>query len=301
MMKIPQQLKKGDTVAIVAPAKSIEKGVVDFAKTFLEDAGFKVKIGNHCLGSHNYFSGTDAERIEDFQTAINDEEVKAIICARGGYGCVRIVDRINWVSFLDHPKWIVGFSDVTVFHQRLTNLGVASLHATMPLNYKENSKESLTSLIGALAGEKFSYSWSVSKSNKLGMAEGEMVGGNLAVLCGLIGTTDMPDYCDKILFLEEVGEHLYALDRMFYQLEKSGILDQIRGLVLGGFTNTKDTETPFGKSLEEIILAHFQYRNIPVAFDFPAGHIDDNRALKFGKNTLFTVTEEKCSLDELDD
>jgi len=300
-MKTPQKLQKGDTVAIVAPAKAIEKDVITYAKDFLEEAGFKVKVGKNCLGHYNYFSGTDAERIEDFQTAINDEEVKAIICARGGYGCVRIVDRINWVSFLDQPKWIVGFSDVTVFHQRLTNLGVASLHATMPLNYKDNSKEALTSLIQALSGEKLSYSWKGSKSNKVGMSEGEVVGGNLAVLCGLIGTTDMPDYCDKILFLEEVGEHLYALDRMFYQLEKSGILDQIRGLVLGGFTNLKDTEVPFGKTLEEIVLAHFQYRNIPIAFNFPAGHIDDNRALKFGKNTLFTITEEECSLDELDD
>lgn len=301
MMKIPQQLKKGDTVAIVAPAKAIETDVINYATNFLEDAGFNVKVGKNCLGNHNYFSGTDAERIEDFQTAINDEEVKAIICARGGYGCVRIVDRINWVSFLDQPKWIVGFSDVTVFHQRLTNLGVASLHATMPLNYKDNSKEALTTLVGALTGEKLSYSWSGSTSNKTGMSEGEIVGGNLAVLCGLIGTTDMPDYCDKILFLEEVGEHLYALDRMFYQLEKSGILDQIRGLILGSFSNSKDTEVPFGKTLEEIISAHFQYRNIPIAFDFPAGHIDDNRALKFGKNALFTVTEEKCTLDELDD
>jgi len=301
MMKIPQPLMKGDTVAIVAPAKAIEKDVISYAKNFLEEAGFKVKIGQHCLGSNNYFSGTDAERIEDFQAAIDDEEVKAIICARGGYGCVRIVDRINWVSFLDQPKWIVGFSDVTVFHQRLTNLGVASLHATMPLNYKDNSKEARTSLIDALSGEKLSYTWEGCESNKTGMAEGEVVGGNLAVLCGLIGTTDMPDYCDKILFLEEVGEHIYALDRMFYQLEKSGIWDQIRGLVLGSFSNTKDTDVPFGKTLEEIILAHFQYRNIPIAFNFPAGHIDDNRALKLGKNTLFTVTEDTCSLDELDD
>ena len=300
-MKIPQQLEKGDTVAIVAPAKAIEKDVISHAKTFLEDAGFKVKIGKHCLGNYNYFSGSDAERVEDFQNAINDEEVKAIVCARGGYGCVRIVDRINWVDFLDQPKWIVGFSDVTVFHQRLTNLGVASLHATMPLNYKDNSQNALASMVKALTGENLSYAWGGSASNKTGMAEGELVGGNLAVLCGLIGTTDMPDYKDKILFLEEVGEHLYALDRMFYQLEKSGILDQIRGLVLGRFTNIKDTEIPFGKSLNEIILAHFKYRNIPIAFDFPAGHVDDNNALKLGKNTLFTVSEENCTLDELND
>lgn len=300
-MKIPQSLKKGDAVAIVAPAKAIEKEAIDNATIFLEDLGFKVKLGKHCLGNHNYFSGTDAERISDFQEAIDDEEVKAIICARGGYGCVRIVDRINWVSFLDQPKWIVGFSDVTVFHQRLTNLGVASLHATMPLNFKDNTTEALDSMIQALRGDKFSYSWSSTKSNKTGMAEGEIVGGNLAVLCGLVGTTDMPDYCDKILFLEEVGEHLYALDRMFYQLEKTGIFDQIRGLILGGFTNIKDTEVPFGKTLEEILLAHFQYRNIPIAFNFPAGHIDDNNALKLGKNTLFTVSEELSSLDELDD
>lgn len=301
MIKIPEQLKEGDTIAIVSPAKAIEKEVINFAKAFLEDAGFQVNIGKHCLGNHHYFSGTDGERNEDLQTAINDDEVKAIICARGGYGCVRIVDRINWASFLDHPKWLVGFSDVTVFHQRLSRLGVASLHATMPLNYQDNSKEALTSLVQALKGEQLNYTWSGSKSNRTGLAEGELVGGNLAVLCGLIGTNEMPDYCDKILFLEEVGERLYALDRMLYQLEKSGILDQIRGLILGSFSNSKDTEVPFGKTLEEIILAHFQYRNIPIAFDFPAGHIHDNRALKFGKNALFTVTEENCTLDELDD
>ncbi|MEX1192745.1 MAG: LD-carboxypeptidase [Brumimicrobium sp.] len=298
-MKIPAFLKKGDTVAIVAPAKAIEKKYIDNAKNFWEEKGFKVKIGTNCSGKSNYFSGTDAERTQDLQTAINDESVKAIICARGGYGCVRIVDRINWASFLNDPKWIVGFSDITVFHQRLAKLNIGSLHASMPLNYMENTSESLLSMVDVLKGSQTNYQWKSSTKNKNGTVTGQLIGGNMAVLNGLIGTNEMPDYCDKILFLEEVGEHLYKLDRMFFQLQKSGVLDQIRGLVLGGFTSTKDTDVPFGKPFEEIVKEHFQYKNIPLAFDFPAGHQIDNRALVFGETVQFKVDDNECSLISL--
>lgn len=294
-MDLPR-LTKGDKIRIVAPAKAIQHEYVDYAVTQLEKAGFKVEIGANCLGRLGYFSGSVAERTNDLQAAIDDESVKAILCARGGYGCIQIVDRINWAGFLEHPKWLIGFSDITVFHQHLSRMQCPSIHASMPLNFKENSARSITTLVDALSGRALSYDWAVNAHNKNGITQGELIGGNLAVLCGLIGTNEMPSYLNSILFVEDVGEHLYAIDRYFYQLSKAGILDQIRGIVLGGFTGTKDTDPPYGKSFEEIILSHFDYRSIPVAFDFPAGHQDDNCALTLGKRAVLTVEEKEVSL-----
>lgn len=293
-MELPK-LKDGDKVCILAPAKAIEHEHIDYAKEQLTKAGFEVMISEHCLGRANYFSGTIAERTSDLQEAINDDQIKAIFCARGGYGCIQVVDRINWAGFMDQPKWIVGFSDVTVFHQHLSCLQVPSLHATMPLNYKDNSSRSLTTMIDCLKGEPVSYEWSANSNNIEGSAQGVLIGGNLAVLCGLIGTNEMPSYLNTILFLEDVGEHLYAVDRYFHQLSKAGVFDQIRGLVVGGFTNMRDTEPGFGCSLAEIIRSHFNYRSVPIAFDFPAGHMDDNCALAFGKRATLKV-ENKASL-----
>tara|TARA_B100000508_G_scaffold141096_1_gene146843 strand:+ start:69571 stop:70467 length:897 start_codon:yes stop_codon:yes gene_type:complete len=294
-MELPQ-LKKGDVVRIVAPAKAIEETYVENAKRVLEHEGFQVQIGKHCLGREGYFSGSIAERTSDLQDAINDDEVKAILCARGGYGSIQIVDRINWAGFMERPKWLIGFSDITVFHQHLSRMQCPSLHATMPLNFKENSSRSISSISTALMGETLSYEWKENESNKTGVTHGELIGGNLAVLCGLIGTNEMPSYLNSILFVEDVGEHLYAIDRYFYQLSKAGVLDQIRGIVLGGFTGTKDTDPPYGKTFEEIILSHFEYRSIPVAFDFPAGHQDDNCALILGSRAILSVEEDGVSL-----
>lgn len=292
-MKTPEKLKKGDTIQLVAPAKAIDKNYIDFAVKFWEASGFNVKIGENCLGNHYYFSGTDAERANDFQNAIDDENIKAIVCARGGYGCIRLIDHINWANLINHPKWLVGFSDVTVFHLYLAKLEIASMHATMPLNYRENTQASLDSMLLALKTGESEYNWVSHSKNKTGEAEGELLGGNLAVISSLVGTSIFPNYQGKILFLEEVGEHLYAIDRMFFQLAKNGILDKIKGLIVGGFSNIKDTETPFGKSLEDIILYHFKYRKIPIAFDFPAGHQNNNQALIFGKKAKLTVSAEK--------
>ena len=290
-MNLPEQLKRGDTLAIIAPAKAIEQEYIDFAVDLWENQGFKVVIGKHCLGQHHYFSGTDTQRAHDLQAAIDNENVKAIICARGGYGCVRLIDRINWAGLINQPKWLVGFSDVTVFHHHLATLELPSIHATMPLNYKENTPESLASLVHSLTGPDNQYTWDSKSYFKSGEAEGEVLGGNLAVIANMVGTRLMPDYRDKILFIEDVGEHLYAIDRMFYQLDKSGILDNIAGLIVGSFTGMKDTEVPFGQSLEEIILSHVKYRKIPVGFLFPAGHQDDNRAITFGIPMKFTVDD----------
>ena len=287
-MNVPQPLVAGDLIYITAPAKAIEKEHVDFAVSFFENAGFKVLVSKNCLGQHHYFSGTDEERLEDLQYGIDHPEVKAIVCARGGYGCVRIVDRIQWASMLREPKWMVGFSDVTVFHQHLQRFNLPSIHGSMVLNFKDNTQEALTTLISALKGESFSLS-ATSIHNKPGQAEGTLIGGNLSIVYSLIGTNNQPDYSDKILFIEDLAEHLYHIDRMFYALNKSGILDKISGLVVGGMTELEDTATPFGMSVEEIILAHFQFRNIPVAFGFPAGHLNDNRALILGKKVRFSV------------
>lgn len=289
-------LKEGDVIRIIAPAKAIEKEFVDFAKLELKRQGFKVEVSEHCLGRDGYFSGTIAERTKDLQEAIDDPAVKAILCARGGYGCIQIVDRVNWAGFLDLPKWLIGFSDITVLHQHLSRMQCPSLHAAMPLNFKENSKRSLDTLTKSLRGEHLTYTWEPNPLNKKGITHGELIGGNLSVLCGLIGTSEMPSYLNSILFIEDVGEHLYAIDRYLYQLSKAGILDQIRAVVLGGFTGIKDTEPPYGKSFEEIILSHFEYRKIPVAFDFPAGHQDDNCALILGNRAVLSVEKEEVSL-----
>src|SRR5690554_3580692 len=293
---LPELLKKGDTIAVLAPAKGIEDEYIAFAVKTIENKGFKALVSKNCLGQHNYFSGTIKERIDDLQWAIDNDNVKAILCARGGYGCIQLLDRINWAAFLEGPKWIIGFSDVTVFHQHLAKIGSASLHATMPLNFKTNSPAAIESLFDCLKTGKIQYDWETKHHNSVGVINGEVVGGNLAVLCGLIGTKHMPDYQNKLLFLEDVGEHLYAVDRYFYQLSKSGVFDQIRGLIVGDFSGMKDTNPPYGSDLQSIIKSHFTYQSIPIAFDFPAGHLDDNRALILGKNAKFNVRENSAEL-----
>lgn len=275
-------LKQGDLVYITAPAKAIEKEYVYYAKEYFETQGFKVLISENCLGNYNYFSGTDEERLSDLQFGIDNPDVKAIICARGGYGCVRILDRIQWANMLREPKWIVGFSDVTVFHQRLQRFGLPSIHATMPLNFQKNSPEALDTLNHALSGKEYSITTVSSVFNKPGIASGKLVGGNLSILYSLLGTDDQIDYSNTILIIEDLAEHLYHIDRMLYAFEKAGIFNKIKGLIVGGMTELQDTAIPFGKSIEEIILQHFIYRNIPITFDFPVGHINDNRAIVLG-------------------
>ncbi|MEZ4890857.1 MAG: LD-carboxypeptidase [Crocinitomicaceae bacterium] len=294
MNKIPY-LQKGDLIEIVAPAKAIESKYVEFAKNFLEQEGFLVKISGNCLGRHNYFSGTDAQRLHDFQAALDNPEVKAILCARGGYGAVRIVDAIKWANQLIHPKWIVGFSDITVFHQQMQFLEQKSIHGTMPLNFEENTPESLQTLINALTGKPYKIEIDSCQKNQKGSANGELIGGNLSIIYSLIGTNCQPSYKNKILFIEEVGEQLYALDRMLFSLKKAGILDEISGLIIGGMTNMKDsTEVSIGMTIEDIVLQHFTYKKIPICFNFPSGHLDDNRALILGENVYLKIDSKVC-------
>lgn len=289
-------LQQGDLIYITAPAKAIEQEYVMFAQQLLEQRGYNVLLSQHCLGQHNYFSGTDEERLNDFQFGLDHPEVKAILCARGGYGCVRIVDRIQWAGFIREPKWIIGFSDITVFHQRIQRFGIQSIHASMPLNFQTNSSAALDSLFSAVEGKKLSVNYPSAPQNKTGHAEGKLVGGNLSILYSLLGTDDQIDFTDTVLFIEDLSEQLYHIDRMFYALAKANVLNKIKGLVIGGMTDMKDTAVPFGKTLEELILDHFHYRNIPICFNFPAGHIDDNRALVFGSQYYLDVNSSHTTL-----
>lgn len=295
-MIAPAPLKKGDLIYITAPAKAIDESPVFYTRDFFISHGFRVEISKNCFGQFNYFSGTDEERTADLQYGIDHPEVKAIICARGGYGCVRILDGIRWANMLREPKWLVGFSDITVFHHRLYNLGVQSIHGTMSLNFEKNSTETFETLLAAWTGKSYQIESPNNTKNKQGTVVGKLIGGNLSIVYSLIGTEDAFDFEDTILFLEDLAEHYYHLDRMFYALKKCGALDKINGLVIGGMTELEDTTIPFGMSVEEIVLQHFTFRKIPICFDFPAGHIDDNRALIFGKEVQLNVNEKGGAL-----
>lgn len=296
MFKNIPYLTKGDTVGICAPAKAIEAELVDLAASFLKNEGYRVLITPHCTGRHNYFSGTVEDRLKDFQMLLDNPEVKAVWCARGGYGTVQIMDLVNWASFIRQPKWIIGFSDITFMHGKLNKLGYPSIHATMPLNIPTNTVEAKTTLLKSLDGESYNISCPPNQFNRTGGAEGVVLGGNLSILQALVGTDDQPDFHGKILFIEDLAEHLYAIDRIMHTLRKAGVFEGITGLIVGGMTDMKDTEPGFGMNMEELILAHFPYRKIPIAFDFPSGHIEDNRAIVFGRTVELTVNTEATTL-----
>lgn len=294
----PDFLQPGDTISIVSPAKAIEATHIDYARSFFESKGLNVITGEHAYGTHHYFSGTDPERMQDVQNAIDHPDVKAIICARGGYGCVRIVEQLQWANLLRQPKWVVGFSDITVFHHKIFDLGVESIHATMPLNYRENSPEAMDSLWQTLSTGTVSHHWQAHASNKTGTASGKLVGGNLSIVYSLIATPLAFDFEGAILFIEDVGEQVYHVDRMLQSMALAGILDRIGGLVVGGMTDMKETAVPTGWTIEQLVLDQFRYRNIPIAFNAPVGHIDDNRALICGANAVLEVTENSVSLKQ---
>ncbi|MDH4472460.1 MAG: LD-carboxypeptidase [Fluviicola sp.] len=292
----PEILQPGDTIILVSPAKSIEATHIDFARDFFEQKGLNVLTGDHAYGVHTYFSGTETERISDFQKAIDNPEIKAVICTRGGYGCIRIVEQLQWANLLRHPKWIVGFSDITILHQKALRLGVESIHATMPLNYRDNSKEALESLWESLTKASVHHEWKPNTANKTGEAAGKLVGGNLSILYSLLATPLCPDFENNILFIEDVDEQYYHLDRMLQTFKLAGVLDQISGLIVGGMSDMKDTAAPTGWTVEELVLTHFKYRKIPIAFDAPIGHIDDNRAVICGAQARLAITDDNVKL-----
>lgn len=297
-MIYPSYLKKGDTVAIVATARKISKEELQQAVTFLESYGLTVLLGKNIFAIDHQYAGTDAQRTEDLQWALDAIEVKAVFFARGGYGTVRLLEKTDFAGFLKQPKWLAGYSDITVLHNAVHKLGIASLHSTMPINFHKNTEATKT-MMEAMFGELKSITAPTDASNKMGKARGKVVGGNLSLIYSLSGTGYDLDTNGKILFIEDLDEYLYHIDRMMMQLKLAGKLKNLAGLIVGGMTDMKDNAVPFGKTTEAIILDAIKEYHYPVCFNFPAGHIDRNLALYFGKEAELLVSEESVSLTYL--
>lgn len=295
-MQIPPSLQKGDTVAIVATARKHLNDDLQLSKTFLETWGLHLKIGSSIGLDKNQLAGTDEERAADFQEQLDNPNIKAIWCVRGGYGSVRMIDLIDFTSFKKAPKWIIGFSDVTVLHSHLNQLGIASIHGMMPVNISRATPEAKESLRKALFGEALSYQLPAHEMNQKGKASGELVGGNLSILYSLLGSVSAIDCQDKILFLEDLDEYLYHVDRMLMNLKRNGCLENLKGIIVGGMTKMNDNEVPWGKNALEIIQDVTKPYDIPIIYGFPAGHLPDNRALIFGKTVTLEITDEGTRL-----
>jgi len=302
-MKLPPCLKKGQTIGITCPAGYMAAEKAQACINTLQDWGFQVMAGK-TLGSRskNYFSGNDPDRLDELQAMLDDDGIQAILFGRGGYGLGRIIDKIDFTRFRKKPKWLIGYSDVTVIHNHLNRrLKIASLHAPMAaaFNDGQHNNEYILSLRNALMGKKAKYSCGAHALNLPGKATGELVGGNLSLLAHLCGTPSAIDTRGKILFLEDIGEYIYNMDRMLYQLKRNKMLDQLAGLVIGSFTDIKDTERPFGKTIYEVIrdiVAEYKY---PVCFGFPVGHTNENLALKSGAPYSLNISGKKTRLTEL--
>ncbi|MCB0699179.1 MAG: LD-carboxypeptidase [Chitinophagales bacterium] len=291
----PPYLKRGDTVGITCPAGYVSEDRIRFAIETLKLWGFNVKVGTTVGNEHHYFSGTDGERLNDLQNMLDDPSVKAILMGRGGYGTSRIVDNLDWTKFKLNPKWICGFSDITVLHSHLhATMQIPSLHGPMTGAFRPDTINSdhIQQCYAALTGGSLYYHTEPSKLNRLGSANGILVGGNLAILSHLVGSKSDIDTTEKILFIEDIGEHLYKVDRMLLTLKRAGKLSKLRGLVVGGFTEMEDTERPFGKTVEEIIRNAVEEYDYPVCFDFPVGHIEENHTLALGMWHKLNVTEQ---------
>lgn len=290
-MITPSSLSSGSKVALVAPARKVTESDIAYAVEYIKEQGFVPVYDEQLFLSHNQFAGSDEERAAVMQRYLDAPDIDAIICVRGGYGTVRIIDRLNFDKFMQKPKWVVGYSDVTVLHAKLQSLGVESLHATMPINFQDNTPQSLDSLFDALTGKSIIYEIETTVKSQQLKAKSQLVGGNISVLYSLLGSDIFPDTRGKILFLEDLDEYLYHIDRMMMAFERAGKFDAIKGLIVGGLTKMHDNTINFGQPAEEIIFDRVKDKNIPVIFNFPAGHIDDNRALILGRTTEIEVGE----------
>lgn len=295
-MITPPYLQKGDTVAIVSTArKNIEdnlKPTIDL----LEGWGLNVKLGKTIGLDYYQLAGTDEQRAADFQEQMDNPNIKAIWCVRGGYGTVKIIDKLDFTQFKQNPKWIVGFSDVTVLHSHLNRMGIESIHGTMPVAIARATDDAKNSLCTALFGDTLQYTLDCDGLNHIGKAKGELVGGNLSILYSLLGSESAIDCTGKILFLEDLDEYLYHIDRMMMNLKRNGCLSGLKGIIVGGMTEMKDNEIPWGRNALEIIEDVTKGLNIPIIYNFPAGHIRDNRALIMGRQVSMEVTAEKSKV-----
>ncbi|OGS64505.1 MAG: LD-carboxypeptidase [Flavobacteria bacterium GWA2_35_26] len=293
-MITPPYLQKGDTVAILATARKHIVKSMQPTIDLLESWGLHVVVGESIGLEENQLAGSDEQRAADLQEQLDNPNIKAIWCARGGYGTVRVVDLIDFTQFKKSPKWLVGFSDVTVLHNHLNTMGYKSIHGIMPISLAKASKEAIESLRLSLFGQPLQYAIDTHPMNRLGKATGELVGGNLSILYSVLGSPSAIDCTDKILYIEDLDEYLYHIDRMMMNLKRNGCLESLKGIIVGSMTDMKDNDIPWGKNALEIVQDVTKQYNIPVIFNFPAGHIHDNRALILGNNVTIEVTE-NCS------
>ena len=292
MKQIPF-LHQGSKIGIVAPARKVTPEEMQYAINWLEEQGFEPVYDDRLFAEHHIFAGDDDFRAAVFQEYLDNEEIEAIWLARGGYGSIRIIDKLDFTRFLQHPKWVIGFSDTSVIHGKLNRLGVPSLHAAMPFYFANKTPKAKQSLFDALTGKALHYEIEPQPENRNGEMEGEIVGGNLSVLYGMIGSDTFPELDGKILFIEEVDEYIYHIDRMMHALKRAGKLARLKGLIVGGLTQIHDNSHPFGMTAEEVIAEAVTEYDYPVCFGFPAGHFDDNRAVFFGLSSRLLVADEK--------
>lgn len=299
--RLPPFLSPGDEIRIVSPASVVEKDYIEKTTQSLEKLGYKVSLGKNVFAGYHQFAGEDIKRTEDVQQALDDKEVRAVFCARGGYGCVRIIDQLDFSIFQKNPKWMVGFSDITVFHSHLNiHLKIPSVHSPMPVNFDSPFfSENLEQLNNILRGKLKEIQLGSSPLNRAGNARGTLVGGNLSILYSLQATPYELDTENKILFIEDVGEQLYHLDRMLNNLRLSGKIGRIKALVVGGLTDMQDKKRPFGKSAEEIVGDAIKAFNYPVAFGFPAGHTKNNHPFLLGVDINLEVSKKGSRIQYL--
>jgi muramoyltetrapeptide carboxypeptidase len=299
-MKTPDYLKKGSKIAIVAPARKISREEIAAAVKWIEEKGFVAVYDDRLFAEYHQLAGDDDFRASVLQDYLDRDDIDAILCARGGYGTIRIVDKLDFTKFAKHPKWIIGYSDVTVLHAKMQQLGYQSIHGTMAINFEKNTNEALDSLYEALTNPSFRAERSVvekssnnvnnqmiPKNNDFSIPlrfsrNDIVVGGNLSVLYSMLGSDLFPETDGKILFIEDLDEYLYHIDRMMMALKRAGKLANLKALLVGAFTDMHDNTIPFGMTAKEIIYEKVKDYGYPVIWDFPAGHVDDNRAVILG-------------------
>ncbi|MFQ3174937.1 MAG: muramoyltetrapeptide carboxypeptidase [Flavobacterium sp.] len=296
IMTTPPVLQKGDTIAILATARKNIDDNLKPAIDLLHSWGLEVIIGNTIGLDDNQLAGTDAQRAADFQLQLDNPNIKGIWCVKGGYGTVRIIDLLDFTKFRQNPKWIIGFSDVTVLHNHLNTMGFKSIHGIMPITVARASAEAVESLRLALFGNQLTYQITPDPMNRIGTATGELVGGNLSILYSLLGSKSAIDCTDKILFIEDLDEYLYHIDRMMMNLKRNGCLENIKGIIVGSMSKMRDNEIPWGKNAVQIVEGVIKTYNIPVLYGFPAGHIRDNRALILGSKVHLNVGNNTSSV-----
>lgn len=300
-LKQPPYLKIGDTVAIVAPSGILKNRTkeVEQAKALLKSWGLHVVVGKHVFSQSNHFAGTDDERCEDFQKALDDPKISAIWCARGGYGTVRILDKLDFSKFKQNPKWIIGYSDITALHNQIHNEGVESVHALMCTSLQDDLstiKETVSTFKDAIFGKTFSYTLKGSTYNKTGIASGQLVGGNLTILHTMLGSKTSIDTSGKILFIEEIGEYKYHIDRMLQSLKRAGYFDNCTGVIVGDMSKMRTNTTLWGSSIEQLVLDALADYDFPIAFNMPVGHEKDNRAMILGRTVQLSVSSEQSKI-----